>query len=131
MRTTYHKNTEKSGVRLLLLLENHLREILKREEENRTLIHLYCTEPYWVAFEKSAYLLRQVFPDSKVIPMRLIMYPFPIVLVSVTEEVLFRNRRHLFLRENDDYGRLCVPSRSLAGYRKWHEKEMEGLTQYL
>lgn len=37
MRTTYHKNTEKSGVRLLLLLENHLREILKREEENRTL----------------------------------------------------------------------------------------------
>ena len=42
-----------SGIRLMLLLKGHLREIMNRECANQTSIHLYCTGPYWVAFERS------------------------------------------------------------------------------
>ena len=43
-----------SGIRLVTLLNEHLNEIMDRERTNRTSIHLYCTGPYWVAFERSA-----------------------------------------------------------------------------
>ena len=66
-----------SGVRLVRLLNEHLGEIMGRERTNQNSIHLYCTGPYWVAFECSAYQLRRVFPDSEVTPMRLLGYPFP------------------------------------------------------
>ena len=32
-----------SGIRLMLLLKGHLREIMNRECANQTSIHLYCT----------------------------------------------------------------------------------------
>ena len=73
-----------SGVRLVRLLNEHLGEIMGRERTNQNSIHLYCTGPYWVAFECSAYQLRRVFPDSEVTPMRLLGYPFPVVMVSLS-----------------------------------------------
>ena len=80
-----------SGVRLVRLLNEHLNDIMSRERANQNLIHLYCTGPYWVAFECSAYQLRHVFPDSEITPMRLLGYPFPVVMVSVTD---LAKRRH-------------------------------------
>ena len=64
-------STLPSGVRLVALLNDHLREIMGRERANHTSMHLYCTGPYWVAFERSAYQLRRAFPDSETTPMRL------------------------------------------------------------
>ena len=61
-----------SGVRLVRLLNEHLNDIMNRERANQNSIHLYCTGPYWVAFERSAYQLRRTFPDSEVMPMRLL-----------------------------------------------------------
>ncbi len=117
MRTSYKKEEERSGVRLIALLENHLQDILSREADNRTFIHLYCTGPYWVAFERSAYLLHRVSPRAMVTPMRLTTYPFPIVMVAWTVKELWAySRTHLFLQEGDDYGRLSAPSHSLDGY---------------
>ena len=43
-----------SGIRLMLLLKERLVEIMDRERANQNSIHLYCTGPYWVAFECSA-----------------------------------------------------------------------------
>ena len=40
-----------SGVRLVALLNEHLSDIMSRERTNTASIHLYCTGPYWVAFE--------------------------------------------------------------------------------
>ena len=74
-----------SGIRLMSLLREHLDEIMGRERTNLTSIHLYCTGLYWVAFERSAYQLYRAFPDSEIMPMRLYAYPFPIVMVSVTD----------------------------------------------
>ncbi len=117
-----------SGVRLVALLNDHLGEIMVRERANRTLIHLYCTGPYWVAFECSAYQLHRTFPDSETTPMRLLGYPFPIVMVSVTDRSLRSYaRKHILRRDDMNYKLLTVPGLSPEDYRKWHTSEVEGL----
>lgn len=117
-----------SGVRLVALLNEHLGDIMSRERTNTASIHLYCTGPYWVAFEYSAYQLRRAFPDSEVTPMRLLGYPFPVVMVSVTDRSLCAYaRRHILRRDDMDYKQLTVPGLSLADYREWHAGEVKGL----
>ena len=117
-----------SGVRLVALLNEHLGEIMGRERANRTSIHLYCTGLYWVAFEYSAYQLRRAFPDSEVTPMRLLGYPFPVVMVSVTDRSLRSYaRKHILRRDDKDYKQLTVPGLSLVDYREWHAGEVKGL----
>ena len=111
-----------SGVRLVRLLNEHLGEIMGRERTNQNSIHLYCTGPYWVAFECSAYQLRRVFPDSEV------GYPFPVVMVSVTDRSLRSYaRKHILRRDDKDYKQLTVPGFSLSDYQGWHKREVEGL----
>ena len=110
------------------LLRERLTEIMNRERVNRTSIHLYCTGPYWVAFERSAYQLHRAFPDSETTPLRLFAYPFPIVMVSVTDRSLRSYaRKHILRRDESDYKLLTVPGFSLADYREWHVGEVEGL----
>ena len=117
-----------SGIRLMLLLKGHLREIMNRECANQTSIHLYCTGPYWVAFERSAYQLCLTFPDSEITPLRLYAYPFPIVMVSVTDRSLRSyTRKHILRRDGSDYKLLTVPGFPLADYREWHAGEVVGL----
>ena len=117
-----------SGVRLVRLLNEHLNDIMNRERANQNSIHLYCTGPYWVAFERSAYQLRRTFPDSEVMPMRLLGYPFPVVMVSVTDRSLCAYaRRHILRRDDMYYKQLTVPGHSLADYREWHAGEVKGL----
>ena len=110
------------------LLREHLDEIMGRERTNLTSIHLYCTGPYWVAFERSAYQLYRAFPDSEIMPMRLYAYPFPIVMVSVTDRSLRSYaRKHILRRDGSDYKLLTVPGLPLAAYREWHAGEVVGL----
>ena len=117
-----------SGVRLVRLLNEHLSDIMNCERTNIASIHLYCTGPYWVAFEYSAYQLRRAFPDSEVTPMRLFGYPFPVVMVSVTDRSLRSYaRKHILRREDKDYKQLTVPGLSLVDYREWHAGEVKGL----
>ena len=117
-----------SGLRLMNLLREHLTEIMDRERANQNSIHLYCTGPYWVAFECSAYQLYRAFPDSETMPLRLFAYPFPIVMVSVTDRSLRSYaRKHILRRDGSDYKLLTVPGFSLADYLEWHAGEVEGL----
>ena len=129
-----------SGIRLMNLLRERLTEIMDRERANRNSIHLYCTGPYWVAFERSAYQLHRAFSDSETTPLRLFAYPFPIVMVSVTDRSLRSyTRKHILRRDGSDYKLLTVPGFPLAvklltvpgfplaDYREWHAGEVEGL----
>ena len=117
-----------SGLRLMNLLREHLTEIMDRERANQNSIHLYCTGPYWVAFECSAYQLYRAFPDSETMPLRLFAYPFPIVMVSVTDRSLRSYaRKHILRRDGSDYKLLTVPGFSLADYLEWHAGVVEGL----
>ena len=117
-----------SGIRLMNLLRERLTEIMDRERANRNSIHLYCTGPYWVAFERSAYQLHRAFSDSETTPLRLFAYPFPIVMVSVTDRSLSSYaRKHILRRDDKDYKQLTVPGFSLSDYQGWHKREVEGL----
>ena len=117
-----------SGLRLMNLLREHLTEIMDRERANRKFIHLYDIGAYWVAFERSAYQLCLTFPDSEITPLRLFAYPFPIVMVSVTDRSLRSYaRKHILRRDGSDYKLLTVPGFPLADYREWHAGEVEGL----
>ena len=117
-----------SGIRLMNLLRERLTEIMDRERANQNSIHLYCTGLYWVAFERSAYQLRRAFPDSETTPLRLFAYPFPIVMVSVTDRSLRPYAsKHILRRDESDYKLLTVPEFSLSAYREWHAGEVEGL----
>ena len=121
-------STLSSGVRLVALLNDHLCEIMERERANHTSMHLYCTGPYWVAFERSAYQLRRAFPDSETTPMRLFGYPFPVVMVSVTDRSLRSYaRKHILRIDEPDYKRLTVPVFPADDYRSWHDREVSGL----
>ena len=112
----------------MALLNEHLGDIMSRERTNTASIHLYCTGPYWVAFECSGYQLRRAFPDSEVTPMRLFGYPFPVVMVSVTDRSLRAYaRKHILRRDDKDYKQLTVPGFSLSDYQGWHKREVEGL----
>ena len=117
-----------SGIRLMNLLREHLTEIMDRERTNQNSIHLYCTGSYWVAFERSAYQLHRAFSDSETLPLRLYAYPFPIVMVSVTDRSLRSYaRKHILRKDESDYKLLTVPGLPLAAYREWHAGEVEGL----
>ena len=117
-----------SGIRLMNLLREHLTEIMDRERVNRNSIHLYCTGPYWVAFERSAYQLHRAFPDSETTPLRLFAYPFPIVMVSVTDRSLRSYaRRHILRRDDIDYKLLTASQLSHEDYQAWHAGEVKGL----
>ena len=98
-----------SGIRLMLLLKGHLREIMDRECANQTSIHLYCTGSYWVAFERSAYQL-------------------PVVMVSVTDRSLrLYERKHIAKQNGADYKLLTVSELSAPAYQAWHTREVKGL----
>ena len=119
-----------SGIRLQQLIQNQYKEILAREKNNDKFIHLYDIGAYWVAFERSAYQLCLTFPDSEITPLRLFAYPFPIVMVSVTDRSLRSYaRKHILRRDETDYVVLTVPESSLTDYRRWHAGEVEGLPQ--
>ena len=119
-----------SGIRLMNLLRDHLTEIMDRERANQNSIHLYCTGPYWVAFECSAYQLYRAFPDSETTPLRLFAYPFPIVMVSVTDRSLrLYARKHILRWDETVYVVLTAPESSSTDYRRWHAGEVEGLPQ--
>ena len=117
-----------SGIRLMNLLRERLTEIMDRERANQNSIHLYCTGPYWVAFERSAYQLHRAFPDSETTPLRLFAYPFPIVMVSVTDRSLRSYaRKHILRRDDIDYKLLTASQLSHEDYQAWHAGEVKGL----
>ena len=120
-------STLPSGVRLVALLNDHLREIMGRERANHTSMHLYCTGPYWVAFERSAYQLRRAFPDSETTPMRL--FPSLWLPPSSLGRTSLRSyaRKHILRIDEPDYKRLTVPVFPAEDYRSWHEREVSGL----
>ena len=119
-----------SGIRLQQLIQNQYKEILAREKNNDKFIHLYDIGAYWVAFERSAYQLHRAFPDSETTPLRLFAYPFPIVMVSVTDRSLRSyTRKHILRRDGSDYKLLTVPGLPMADYHVWHAGEVEGLPQ--
>mgnify|MGYP000116871366 CR=1 FL=1 len=110
------------------LLNEHLGEIMGRERTNQNSIHLYCTGPYWVAFECSAYQLRMYSRTARLRQCVLLGYPFPVVMVSVTDRSLRSYaRKHILRRDDIDYKLLTASQLSHEDYQAWHAGEVKGL----
>lgn len=119
---------ETSWQRLKTLLENHHKDILKREASGRgDFIYLYDTGDYWVAFERSAFMLRRIFPESDIVVLHLKTWLFPVVMVSVADSD-FRKYSRIHTAHPMGPDRRVLPGGtvSLEQYTRWHKAVEEG-----
>lgn len=72
-----------SGIRLQRLIQNSHTDILNREKNNDRFMHLYHIGVYWVAFERSAYRLCDLFLENELSLFRVPEYPEYVVMASV------------------------------------------------
>ena len=119
---------ETSWQRLKTLLENHHKDILKREASGRgDFIYLYDTGDYWVAFERSAFMLRRIFPESDIVVFHLKTWLFPVVMVSVADRDFRKySRIHTARPMGPDRRVLPGGTVSLEQYTRWHKAVEEG-----
>lgn len=119
---------ETSWQRLKTLLENHHKDILKREASGRgDFIYLYDTGDYWVAFEQSAFMLRRIFPESDIVVLHLKTWLFPVVMVSVADRDFRKySRIHTARPMGPDRRVLPGGTVSLEQYTRWHKAVEEG-----
>lgn len=110
--------------RINALLEKEIRNILQQESQNENRIHLYDVGEYWVAFEKSAYLLEQLIPKGEH-PVVLYMknHPFPIVMLS-THYLRVKElcRHHALAKRRIDRLQLFTQPIEKRSYQKWYNK---------
>lgn len=106
---------------LAALLTGHFDAIMERERTNRSSVHLYGAGDYWVAFEQSAYQLCQLMPSCETTLFRFAVYPFPVVMASVTDAQLQPFvRLHILCTDQPAYKVFSVRPYSADRYRSWH-----------
>ena len=106
---------------LAALLTGHFDTIMERERTNRSSVHLYGVGDYWVAFEQSAYPLCHLMPSCETALFHFASYPFPVVMVSVTDACLQSFvRQHILRTDRPAYKVFSVRPYPEARYRSWH-----------
>ena len=110
--------------RVNALLEAHLQRILQEERENENRINLYDAGEYWVAFERSAYLLEQMVPkEEHPVVLYMKQYPFPIVMHSSHHlRVKELCRQHALSKRSIDRLQFTTQPLDTASYRQWYNK---------
>ena len=130
MENRRSSSSQPSGVRLLALLQGQGQEILRREENNASLMHLYGTGTHWVAFERSACQLSRLCPEAKIIPMRLSGFPFPVVMATFGQA----QSEHFIhgcpeVEEGSDRLSFKMPALPDGEYGVWHNRQVEYLSR--
>lgn len=109
--------------RINSLFQAELKNILKQEQNNENRVNLYSVGEYWAAFEKSAYLLEQMIPDSnRPLVLYLKDYPFPVVMHNVHYEKLNSIRRnHIVAKTDMDYLQFVTHPIDGNLYKSWYK----------
>lgn len=120
-----------SGIRLKNLIQNHHTEILDREKNNDSFIHLYSIGTYWVAFERSACILNGIFPKCEITLFRVPNYVEYVVMVSVPADEFgaYYLCKYIVRRNDLDYKVLVVSSFLMEHYSKWHMNAVNSILQ--
>lgn len=118
--------SQPSGLQLMELIEHNIQEILGKEESNVSEIRLYKTGSYWVAFEKSAYLLTSVSPDISLVPMAITRLSAPLVMANIEARRLCTFVKGLDCLQDGCFEKVyrtwnVVDARS---YRDWHAAQV-------
>ena len=115
----------------MALLQGQWKEILRREENNVSLMHLYGTGTHWVAFERSACQLSRLCTEAKIVPMRLSGFPFPVVMATFSQ-AQSEHFIHDLPRVEERIDRLSfkMPVLRNREYGVWHDRQTEYLSKY-
>lgn len=111
-----------SGIRLQQLIQNQHKEILAREKNNDKFIHLYDIGAYWVAFERSACRLSDLFSENE-----LTLFCVPdcveyVVMASVPADDAESYFREYIILHDGIYRKVwSEDSLPMGDYRHWHE----------
>lgn len=106
-------------------LAGHIAEIFRSEDKNRGNIRLYKVGGYWMAFEKSAYFIRNILGDKDLLFLRCEAVPFPIVGTVIPEAELTRLYSTLDLSEVSGNFRSFTMDCPLTRYAAWHRSAVK------
>lgn len=118
------KAVVKTYERVNALLESDLQNILQQEQQNENRIFLYDVGEYWVAFEKSAYLLEQMAPkEERPVVLYMKQHPFPIVMhCSHYLRVKELCRHQVLAKRGMDRLQFLTKPIEKASYRRWYNQ---------
>ena len=120
-----------SNGELFLRLLRNIKTIYKKELTNESFIYLYEVGEYWIAFEKSAYLLSLQLQEQKseVSVIKMDILPFPILFSSINDLTKQKLRsKSLFISQNH-YSYIKVTTYSpisIDDYNRWYRFNMKG-----
>lgn len=106
------------------LLVSKSKKIISSELHNEDRMNLYCVGEYWAAFEKSAFVLTKLVPES-VQPMVINVkgYPFPLVMNLVSYPVIDRMcRRRAIAKRNLEYIQFMTDRIDDRSYNRWYDE---------
>ncbi len=121
------RKIETRWMQLQNLMEAQHVKILNREKDNACRAYLYNAGEYWIAFERSAWQLCQLFPQSNVSILHLKTYPFPIVMASVLYQHALPYFRQHIVQTFRDHTILLTSALPSTKYCKWHRDTVNGL----
>lgn len=119
-----------SGIRLQQLIQNQHIEILNREKNNDRFIHLYNIGAYWVAFERSACRLNDIFQQCEITLFHVPACPEYVVMASIPvdkAEAYFY--KHIISHDGVHYKVLPITPLEGVDYHKWHEVAVRSVLQ--
>ena len=118
----YRTTSMPSGIRLQQLIQNQHKEILVREKNNDKFIHLYDIGAYWVAFERSAFRLSDIFRQCEITLFRVPFRSEYMVMASVpADEAEVCLGEFIILHDGIYWKVRSEHSLPTGDYCHWHE----------
>lgn len=112
-------------IEFIELLQSRLPDILSKEANNERYMYLYDAGNYWMAFERSAYMLSKLYVHALLLPMKTPYIPFPIVAASIEQEKLHSIVNGLICKKRTGKERIYVTGKveNVSFYDRWHDRE--------
>ena len=110
--------------KLNTLLTKDLKNILKKELHNENRVNLYGVGEYWVAFEKSAYLLEQMIQEEdEPVVLHIKGYPFPVMMHNIHyHRVDDMCRKHIMAKKGLEFLSFVTKPIDDSSYSKWYRE---------
>lgn len=110
--------------KLNALLTRDLKNILKKELHNENRVNLYGVGEYWVAFEKSAYLFKQMTHEKdESIVLHIKGHPFPVIMHNIHYlQVDDMCRKHIMAKKGLEFLSFVTKPIDDNSYSKWYRK---------
>lgn len=112
--------------RINTLLTTDLKKILGLELYNENRVNLYDIGEYWVAFEKSAYLLRQmIHEDDAPVVLHIKEHPFPVIMYNIHyHRVNDMRRKHIMAKKSLEFLQFVTHPIDDNSYTKWYKEQV-------